>query len=121
LAFNHHASIKPLDDGGKNFVIIQPRGYCNQCYHCDDIVENNYRHTFHPFCLGAMLEKTNKCCVCEQKLHPDWWSSWGIREVDDEMTKLVKDMQLDDLQMDMVASVHGSYKMWTCFKVKRFV
>jgi hypothetical protein len=45
----------------------------------------------------------------------------GFVEADDEMKELVKDMQLDDLQRDMVASVHGSYKMWTLFKVKRFV
>jgi hypothetical protein len=27
-----------------------------------------------------MLKDSNKCYLCKQKLHPYWWSSWGIHE-----------------------------------------
>jgi hypothetical protein len=82
----------PVNDGGKNVVIIKPCGYYNLCYHCCDIAITSCKHTFHPFCLGAMLQKSNKCVVCKQKLHLDWWSSWGIHEKDEEMKELAHDM-----------------------------
>jgi hypothetical protein len=65
----------------------------------------SYKHTFHPFCLGAMLYNSNKCCVCKQKLHLNWWASWGIRELDEDMQELVVDMHIDDLHRDMVVGV----------------
>ncbi len=83
---------KPKSDGGINVVVIKPCGYCNQNYHCVDIVITSYKHTFHPFCLGAMLHNSNKCGVCKQKMHPDWWFSWGICEQDKEMMELDKDI-----------------------------
>jgi hypothetical protein len=46
---------KPADDGERNFIIIKSCGYCNQWYHCYDVVYS-YKHTFHPWCLGAMLK-----------------------------------------------------------------
>jgi hypothetical protein len=62
---------KHVDDGGKNVLIFKPCGNCNQCYHCYDIAITSYKHTFHPFCLGTMLQKSNKCDVCKQNLHPN--------------------------------------------------
>jgi hypothetical protein len=38
----------------------------------------SYKHTFHPFCLGVMLHKSNKCGDYKQKMHPVCWSNWGI-------------------------------------------
>jgi hypothetical protein len=66
---------KPLDDGGKNVIIIKPYGYYNQWYHCANITITSCKHTFHPFYIGAMLYNFNKCVICKQKLHPNWWSS----------------------------------------------
>jgi hypothetical protein len=80
---------KPTDDGGKNVVIIKPCGYC---YHYYDIAITSHKHTFHLFCLQTMLQKFNKCVVCKQKLHSNWWSSWGIHEEDEEMKELTQDM-----------------------------
>ncbi len=40
-----------------------------------------------------------------QKMHLDWWSNWAIREANNDMKELAKDMQLSKLWKDMVASV----------------
>ncbi len=85
---------KPINDGGKNVVVIKPYGYCNHLYHYYDIAITSYKHTFHSFCLQVLLYKSNKCDVCKQKLNSNWWSSWGIHEEDDEMKELAQDMQL---------------------------
>jgi hypothetical protein len=46
---------KPSNDGSRNFVIIKSCGYCHSWFHCDDIAITSCKHTFHLFCLGAML------------------------------------------------------------------
>jgi hypothetical protein len=38
-------------------------------------------------------------------MHLDWWSSWEIREANDDMNELAKDMQIFTLRKDMVANV----------------
>ncbi len=53
------------------------------------------KHIFHPFCIGVMLKDSNKCCVCNVKLHPDWWTSWGIRELVEDPVELAKKMDLE--------------------------
>jgi hypothetical protein len=40
-----------MEDGGRNFAVVKPCGYCNQGFHCMDVVVTSYKHTFHPFCL----------------------------------------------------------------------
>jgi hypothetical protein len=62
---------KPTNDGGRCVIIVQPCGYCNQCFHCFDIAVTSCKHLFHPLCFGAMLQNSNKCCVCKQKLRPN--------------------------------------------------
>jgi hypothetical protein len=52
-----------------------------------------------------MLQKSNKCAVCKQKLHSNWWSSWGVHEDDEEMKELAQDMHLKNLKHDMVNNV----------------
>jgi hypothetical protein len=83
---------KPTHDGGKNVIVIKPCGYCNQNYHCVDIVITSCKHTFHPFCFEAMLQNYNKCGICKQKIHLDCWSSWGIYEQNEEMMELGEDI-----------------------------
>jgi hypothetical protein len=38
-------------------------------------------------------------------LPPNWWTSWGIREKDEDLTQLVKDMNLKDIWEDMYKKV----------------
>ncbi len=58
---------KPTHDGGKNVIVIKPCGYYNQNYHCVDIAITSYKHTFHPFCLRAMLWNSNNVAfVCKR-------------------------------------------------------
>jgi hypothetical protein len=70
----------PLEDSGHNVIVIKACGYYNQWYHCGDVALTSHKHTFHPFCLATMLKDSNKCKICIQKLHPNWWTSWGIQE-----------------------------------------
>lgn len=71
-------------------IILRPCGFCNGSFHCYDIVVTSCKHTFHPFCLGAMLADSQKCCVCDTSLHPDWWRSFGLRSAFDEMAEFAK-------------------------------
>ncbi len=96
---------KPTNDGRRFVIIVQPCGYCNQWFHCFDIAITSCKHTFHPFCFCAMLQNSNKCCVCKQKLHPNWWSSWGICETYEDMKTNSKDMHIHELHKDMVVGV----------------
>jgi hypothetical protein len=93
---------KPTNDGGKNIIIIKPYDYYNKWYNCVHIVITSYKHTLHPFCLGAMLQNYNKCVVYKQNICLDWWSSWGINEKNEEMKELIKDMQLKSVQQNLV-------------------
>ncbi len=54
---------------GRAFIIVKSCGFCNEGFHCMDVVVTSYRHTFHPFCLGAMLKDSNKCYVCNVRFH----------------------------------------------------
>jgi hypothetical protein len=67
-----------LEDSGKTFVIVKPCEFCNHGFHSMDVAIKSCIHTFYPFCLGAMLKESNKCYVCNVKLHPNWWPSWGF-------------------------------------------
>jgi hypothetical protein len=97
---------KPINDASaRMFIIIKPCGFCNQSFQCHDIIVINYKHTFHLFFLGAMLKDSNKCYVCKQKLHPNWWSSWGICGASEEVKELVEEMCVDDLQKDMAVDI----------------
>jgi hypothetical protein len=70
-----------------------------------DVAVISCKHMFHPFCLGAMLKQSNKCCICNVKLHPDWWTSWGFGELDEELIKFAKQMKLAKAQDDKMLKV----------------
>lgn len=74
-------------DGFDNlsYVDINPCGFCNRGFHCFDVVLTSCRHAFHPFCISEVARTGNKCVVCEELFHPDWWRSWGFRGVDEEI------------------------------------
>jgi hypothetical protein len=65
-----------------NMMIIKACGLCSQWYHCFDIVVTLCLHTYHLTCFGTHL-KTNKCKVCNQILHLDWWCSQGFKKLDE--------------------------------------
>jgi hypothetical protein len=67
-----------------------------------DVIITSCKHIFHPFYLGAMLKESNKCCVCNVKLHPNWWTSWGFWELDDELLELTKEMNFDQVREDIM-------------------
>jgi hypothetical protein len=79
-----------------NMIIINKCGICGQWYHCFDIAMTNYLHTYHPTCLGEHLKTNNKCKVCNQRLHPKWWSSWGFKDLDQDLTLLAQEMGLKE-------------------------
>jgi hypothetical protein len=62
----------PLCDA-PNMIIIKTCGLCGQWYHYFDIVVTSCLHTYHPTCLNKHLKTNNKCKVCNQRLHPNWW------------------------------------------------
>jgi hypothetical protein len=75
----------------------------------DDVI-TSCKHTFHPFCLSAMLKYLNKCCVCNVTLHPNWWTSWGFRELDEKLTKLANRMNLEQIQEDTMRKTREATK-----------
>jgi hypothetical protein len=38
-----------VEESGKAFIIVKPCGFCNQGFHCMDVVIISCKHTFHPF------------------------------------------------------------------------
>jgi hypothetical protein len=93
---------EPQEDSGRTFVIMKPCGICNQGFHCMGVVITFCKHTFHPFCLGVMLKESNKCCVCNVRLHLDWWTSWGFQETNEELIELAKQMNLQQTQKEIM-------------------
>ncbi len=47
---------KFVDDNGKTLIIVKPCGFCNNGFHCMDVVVASCKHTFHPCILGVMLK-----------------------------------------------------------------
>jgi hypothetical protein len=44
-----------------------------------------------------MLKDLNKCYVCNATFHLDWWTSWGFRELDEELIELANRMNLEQI------------------------
>ncbi len=40
-----------------------------------------------------------------QKLHLDWWTSWGIQEKNEDLTQLAKELNMKDIQAYMYKKV----------------
>jgi hypothetical protein len=58
-----------------NFILVKPYGVCNRGYHCNEITMVSCKHIYHLFCLSKVLRNTNKCLVCSELLHHDWWTN----------------------------------------------
>jgi hypothetical protein len=87
-----------------NFLIIRPCGFCGGSFHCYDIVVTSCKHTFHPFCLGAMLSDGQECCVYKTTLYPEWWRSFGIRGDSDKIVELARSHELGAAEEAMVSA-----------------
>ncbi len=95
-----------LDNKFETYILDNPCGFCNKGYYCHDIAIAFYKHTFHPFCLGELLKVINKCFICAQVFHPDWWRNWGLQEEeeedeDEDVKNLAMDMCVDKLRAKM--------------------
>jgi len=77
-------------------IIMKPCGVCGQSYHCFDIVVTSFLHMYQPSCLGQHLKTHNKCKVCNQRLHLDWWSSWGFRDLDEDLNFVAQEMGVEE-------------------------
>jgi hypothetical protein len=86
---------RPLCDA-PNMIIMKPCGVCGQSYHCFDIVVTSFLHMYQPSCLGQHLKTHNKCKVCNQRLHLDWWSSWGFRDLDEDLNFVAQEMGVEE-------------------------
>jgi hypothetical protein len=47
--------------------------------------------------LGELLKNDNKCCVCGDLFHPNWWTNFGFHERDENLRTQAKIMRLDEL------------------------
>jgi hypothetical protein len=81
---------------GPTMIVIKSCGLCGQWYHCWDIVVTSCLHTYHPTCLSEHLKMNNRCKVCNQTLHPYWWSNWDFKDLDDDLTCMVQEMGLEE-------------------------
>jgi hypothetical protein len=41
------------------------------------------------------LKTNNNYKVCNQQLHPDWWTSWGFRAFDKDIIFAAEEMGLE--------------------------
>jgi hypothetical protein len=79
-----------------NMIIIKKCGICGQWYHCFDVAMTSCLHTYHPTCLGEHPKTNKKCKVCNQILHPNWWSSWGFTDLDQYLILLAQKMGIKE-------------------------
>lgn len=77
-------------------INVKPYGFCKKCYHCWDVTITLCKHRYHPFCLDELVKQQNRCLVCEQVFHPNWWCSWGFGDEDDEVRSLGVKLGLEE-------------------------
>lgn len=87
---------------GPTMIVIKSYGLCGQWYHCWDIIMTSCLHTYHPTCLGEHLKMNNRCKVYNQKLYLDLWSSWGFKDLDDDLTCMAQEMGLEEEHVRML-------------------
>lgn len=78
-------------------LVVKPCGFCNRSYHYNDIVVTSCEHTYHPFFLAKIILNNNKCLICGEILHPDWWTSWGFYVQDEDIRNLTLDLGLSEV------------------------
>ena len=91
--------------------MIKSYGYCDYVFQFNDIVVTSCRYVFHPFCLGIMIKSSNKCLVCKENLHPNWWSFWGFGEQNHRLTKLAQDLDFEEERKRTIANMRDAAKV----------
>jgi hypothetical protein len=75
------------------------------------IVVTSYLHTYHLACLGKHLKMNNRCKICNQWLHLDWWSNWGFRDLDQDLSFLAQEMGLEEEQVQLLNELKETTKV----------
>jgi hypothetical protein len=89
-------------------VVIKPCGYCKMGFQNFDVVLMSCKHAFHPFYLCVMMKVGSSCFVCHEPLHPNWWTSWGFREPDENTKKLAMELNLEDLRHATLENIRST-------------
>jgi hypothetical protein len=55
--------------------------------------------------LRPLVRKVEGLSSVSNHLHPDWWTSWGFGELDEELIKFAKQMKLAKAQDDKMLKV----------------
>jgi hypothetical protein len=82
-------------------INVRPCGFCNKWYHCWDVTITLCKHIYHSFCLYKLVKQHNKCLVCEQMFHPNWWHSWSFGDEDDEVRSLGVKLGLEEQHQEI--------------------
>jgi hypothetical protein len=103
-----------MEKGSSNLVrtiiAIKYCGFCDSVFELNDIAVTSCRHTYHPFCLGIMVKSSYKCRVCDEDLHPNWWTSWGFREIPEKLLQLAEDLKLEEERKATIAILYAVAK-----------
>jgi hypothetical protein len=68
-----------------------------------DVVITTCKHTFHPLCLGAMVNNLAKFVVfIIWNFILKWWTSWGFQKLDKVLTQIVKKMNIEQTWDDII-------------------
>jgi hypothetical protein len=72
----HPSTLVFYDDiSGSCYVLVQGCGFCKRGFISYDAAIISCKHNYHPFCLVQLCRKDNKCHVCKEVFHPEWWAS----------------------------------------------
>ena len=87
-------------------IDVSACAFCGRWYSCMDVVVAPCMHMFHPFCIAELARHSNKCNACDTLFHPQWWTSWGFRALDEELKveseKLGLKCQREDLLQALI-------------------
>ncbi len=97
------------------FIVFKACGFCKVGYTYYNISITSCKHTYHPFCLGEMLKIRNKCYVCGELLHLEWWTNFGFRERDEKMQSLASRMCLNELQEELKNTLKEEVGLFAIF------
>jgi hypothetical protein len=81
-----------LVDAETPIILVKPCGFCKTWYNLYDIMVISCKHIYHSFCFGELFKNEKECYVYGDLFHPDWWTSFGIHERDEELHTQVKTM-----------------------------
>ena len=84
--------------------------FCSRWYSCMDVVVAPCMHMFHPFCIAEVARHSNKCNACDTLFHPQWWTSWGFRALDEELKVESEKLSLKCQRQDLIQALIEEHK-----------